>query len=62
MRIAAVELGEQLGVLQAAVDGYGAIGLGAAQFAAADYLAVEFERGGGIEAGAALEIVPGQAQ
>ena len=62
MGIAVVQLDEQLGALQAAVYGHGAVGLFAVQFAAAHDLAVELEGGGGIERGAAAEIVPGQAQ
>ena len=62
MGIAVIQLDEQLGVLQAAVHGDGAVGLFAVQFAAAHDLAVELEGGGGVERGAAAEIVPGQAQ
>ena len=60
--VAVVQLNEQLGVLQAAVHGDGAVGLFAVQLAAAHDLAVEFEGRGGVERGVAAEIVPGQAQ
>ena len=60
--IAVIQLNEQFGVLQAAVHGDGAVGLFAVQLAAAHDLAVELKGRGGVERGAAAEIVPGQAQ